>query len=174
MPATLDPGLLYFTYGCHMNSELLAEVLATRLAPGWPARLDGWRLAFNKGGEGEGGGSVAANLLEDRRCCTLGVVYRLPQRRLAKLDEFEGAPEHYRKEMLWVEPLGRRARQAALVYIAQPAWVVGAAQPEESYLAHLIAGATRNRLPRSYVRWLEALSRGAATDCYRPSDQEIE
>jgi cation transport regulator ChaC len=163
----LDPGLLYFAYGCHMDSDLLSGLLGIRLAPGWPARLSGRRLVFNKGGEGEDGARVAANLVEDRRCLALGVVYRLPHGRLAKLDEFEGAPEHYRREVLWVEPLSRRARQAALVYIAQPAWIVKESLPDESYLAHLIGGATRNRLPRSYVVWLAALARGKAKDCYR-------
>ena len=159
--------MLYFAYGCHMNSELLADMLGIPLAPGWPARLSGWRLSFNKGGEGEDAARVAANVVEDRGCLTLGVVYRLPHERLARLDEFEGVPEHYRREMLWVEPLGRRARQAALVYVAQPAWIVEEARPEESYLAHLIGGAARNRLPRSYVVWLAALARGEAEDCYR-------
>lgn len=163
----LDPGLLYFAYGCHMDSDLLSGLLGIRLAPGWPARLNGWRLSFNKGGEGEDGARVAANLVEDQRCLTLGVVHRVPHARLARLDEFEGAPEHYRREMLWVEPLSKRARQAALVYVAQPDWIVDESQPEESYLAHLIGGATRNRLPRSYVIWLAALARGNAEDCYR-------
>ncbi len=168
----LQPGLLYFAYGCNMDPDFLADLLGAELQPGWPARLDDWRLAFNKGGEGEDGDEVTANLVENEGCCTLGVVYRLPRERLAGLDEFEAVPEHYRREMLWVEPLGRCARQAALVYFAQPAWIVAERLPAQSYFGHLIRGAAFHRLPPSYLEWLQALAGGRVGDCYRGIDRD--
>ena len=33
-PAMLDPGLLYFAYGCLMDPDLLASLLEVELAPG--------------------------------------------------------------------------------------------------------------------------------------------
>jgi len=155
-----------------MDPDFLAGLLGAELRPGWPARLDGWRLSFNKGGEGEDGDQVTANLVEDAGCHTLGVVYRLPREHLARLDEFEAVPEHYRREMLWVEPLGRRARQAALVYIAHPHWRVAESAPTESYLRHLIRGAAHHRLPASYLDWLQAAARGEAPGGYRISDRD--
>jgi cation transport regulator ChaC len=168
----LQPGLLYFAYGCNMDPDFLAGLLGAELAPGWPARLNDWRLSFNKGGEGEDGDEVTANLVESEGCRTLGVVYRLPREHLARLDEFEAVPEHYRREMLWVEPLGRRARQAALVYVAQPTWLVEERAPAESYLERLIRGAAMHRLPPPYREWLQALGYGEAGDCYRGGDRE--
>ena len=150
-----------------MDPGFFAGLLGIELQPGWPGRLDGWLLSFNKGGEGEDGAQVTANLMEREGCCTLGVVYRLPHECLARLDEFEAVPEHYRREMLWVEPLGRRARQAALVYISQPAWIVEETAPAKSYLDRLLRGARMHRLPRSYLAWLQALAQGQARDCYR-------
>ncbi len=168
----LRPGLLYFAYGCNMDPDFLAGLLGEELSPGWPARLAGWRLSFNKGGEGEGGDRVTANLVEDEGCHTLGVVYRLPREHRARLDEFEAVPEHYRREMLWVEPLDRRARQAALVYIAQPRWLVEESTPAESYFRHLIRGAAFHRLPASYLDWLHAAARGGAPGGYCISDRD--
>jgi cation transport regulator ChaC len=153
-----------------MDPDFLAGLTGAGLYPGSPARLDGWRLSFNKGGEGEGGDQVTANLVEDEGCRTLGVVYRLPREHVAKLDAFEAVPEHYRREMLWVEPLTRRARQAALIYVAQPAWIVEPRAPAESYLERLLRGAAIHRLPTSYLDWLQALARGEAEDCYRGVD----
>jgi hypothetical protein len=163
----LEPGFLYFAYGCNMDPDLLSSIVGLPVPPGWAARLDGWRLAFNKGGEGECGGEVVANLVADPRCCAFGVVYRLPRRALALLDTFEAAPEHYRRETVWVELLGRRARQAALTYVAQPRWLVPGGRPGPGYLEHLLRGAARHRLPSPYLDWLRDLAEGRADDCYR-------
>lgn len=163
----LKPGLLYFAYGCNMDPAFLAEVVGVGLPPGWPARVFGWRLAFNKGGEGEVGGGVVANLVQEGRCCTYGVVYRLPRRALEVLDEFERAPEHYRREVLWVEPVGRRARQAAVAYIGRPEWIVEEGVPDPRYLGLLVRGAMVHGLPEAYVAWLRLLASGSAHDCYQ-------
>jgi cation transport regulator ChaC len=152
-----------------MDADFLAELLGVELAPGWPAEVRGWRLAFNKGGEGDAGASVFANLAEGERCRTCGVVYRIPREALVSLDEFEQAPEHYRRETLWVEPMGRRARQAALVYIAQPKWIVAEGQPDEAYFRRLLNGAAAHGLPKGYLDWLRAQAQGTAEEPYRGS-----
>ncbi|MEE8551402.1 MAG: gamma-glutamylcyclotransferase, partial [Gemmatimonadota bacterium] len=61
---------------------------------------------------------------------------------------------HYRRTTLWVEPLGRQARQAALVYLGQPKWTVEEGRPEPGYLQLLVRGATYHGLPADYVEWL--------------------
>ncbi|MGD2217936.1 MAG: gamma-glutamylcyclotransferase [Gemmatimonadales bacterium] len=164
----LRPGLLYFAYACNMDPGFLAERIGLAVAKGWPARAAGWRLAFNKGGEGEGGGSVVANLVPDERCHTLGVVYRLPQEALTALDAFEGVPEHYRRETVWVEPLGRHATQAALAYFAQPRWVVDEGRPEKAYLNLLLRGARIHGLPLQYLNWLHSVASGEARGSQAP------
>jgi gamma-glutamylcyclotransferase (GGCT)/AIG2-like uncharacterized protein YtfP len=157
----LRPGLLYFAYGCNMDPEFMADLLGFPLERGWPARADGWRLAFNKGGEEEDGHLVVANLVPDESCHTLGVVYRLPQDVLPALDAFEDVPEHYRRETLWVEPLGRRAVQAAVAYLAQPRWIVEQGQPDKEYLNLLFRGARIHGLPLEYLNWVHATAFGA-------------
>ncbi|UCC82564.1 MAG: gamma-glutamylcyclotransferase [Gemmatimonadota bacterium] len=156
----LRPGLLYFAYGCNMDPEFMAELLRIPLGRGWPARVDGWRLAFNKAGEEEDGRLVVANLVQDDGCHTLGVVYRLPQEALTSLDAFEEVPLHYRRANLWVEPLGRRARQAAVAYVAQPRWVVEQGQPDKEYLNLLLRGARIHGLPFEYLNWVHAMAFG--------------
>ncbi len=165
MPA-LRPGLLYFAYGCHMDPGFLASVVGVTLEPGWPARLPGWRLAFNKGGEGDSGEDMVANIEEAPACCTLGVVYRLPQQALSALDDFEGVPVHYQRASVWLEPLGRRARQAALAYRAQPRWIVKDGSPNPRYLELLVRGARQHGLSEDYVAWLEGRAKGEGEKCY--------
>lgn len=160
----LRPGLLYFAYGCNMDPGFLAQVIGFPLERGRPARADGWRLAFNKGGEGDDGQSVVANLVEDERCGAFGVVYRLPHEALSALDAFEGVPLHYRREALWVEPLGRHARQAAVAYLGQPDWVVDEARPEKAYLNLLFRGARLHGLPLEYLNWVHRAAFGAARE----------
>ncbi len=160
----LRPGLLYFAYGCNMDPGFLAEVIGLPLAGGWPARADGWRLAFNKGGEGDDGRSVVANLVPDKRSRAFGVVYRLPQEALSALDAFEEVPVHYRREVLWVEPLSWHARQAAVAYLGQHDWFVEEGRPEEAYLNLLFRGARIHRLPLEYLNWVHATAFGAARE----------
>jgi len=157
-PHALEPGLLYFAYGCNMDRVFFESVLDRYLSPGWAARLDGWRLAFNKGGEGDDDDHVVANLVDGERCSTYGVVYRLPFESLAVLDEFEGVPEHYRRGTIWVEPLGRQARQAAVAYFGQPSWIVHKGKPSADYLDLIVRGATGHDLPEAYVDWLKKLA----------------
>jgi cation transport regulator ChaC len=160
----LRPGLLYFAYGCNMDPGFMADLIGFPLERGWPARADGWRLAFNKGGEEEDSRLVVANLVEDEGCHTLGVVYRLPHEVLASLDDFEQVPLHYRRVKLWVEPLGRRARQAVVAYVAQPKWVVEEGQPDKEYLNLLFRGARMHGLPLDYLNQVHSTAFGAGRE----------
>lgn len=164
----LEPGLLYFAYGCNMDRELLARVLERDPGPGQPARVADWRLAFNKSGE-ENGWGVVANLMAAKQCLVYGVVYRLPGDLLNRLDRFEGVPDHYRRTTLWAEPLGRRAHQAVLAYVAQPEWVVADGRPDPGYLRHLLRGAAAHGCPADYLDWLRARARGGGKQCFPAS-----
>lgn len=162
----LRPGLLYFAYGCHMDPEFLAGVVGTPIPRGWPARADGWRLAFNVADEAAGFG-IVANLVEASDCSVHGVVYRLPHDALQALDAFEDVPEHYRRATIWVAPSGRRARQAALVYLGQPRYAVPDGRPDTPYLELLLRGGQVHGLPAEYLNWIRVCAEGKAEDCYR-------
>lgn len=159
----LEVGTLFFAYGCHMDPDLLAEVTGIERRTGQPARTTGWRLAFNVG---EGGAAPVASLVEDPDCATCGVVYRLPQSALVPLDDYEGVPEVYRRTWLWVEPLGRPARQAALVYLAVPDALVPESRPASAYLERLVRGAELHGLPADYIHWLRRRAAGSGERCY--------
>lgn len=163
----LRPGLLYFAYGCNMDPEFLVEILGTPLAGGWPARADGWRLAFNLADQVAGFG-IVANLVEADGCCVYGVVYRLPHDTLSALDAFEGVPQYYRRSTIWVEPLGRQARQAAMAYLGQPRHAVPEGRPDPHYLEMLLRGGRRHGLPAEYMSWIRECAAGKARDCHRP------
>jgi hypothetical protein len=156
----LEPGALYFAYGCNMDVEFLSGVIGASVRPGSVACINGWRLAFNKGGEGEGDDEVVANLVEADCCRSYGVVYSLPKAAFAPLDAFEDVPQHYRRTTIWVEPVGRQARQATLVYLAQPSWVVDEGTPATAYLALMLRGALSHGLPGDYIEWIVSLAGG--------------
>lgn len=159
-----------------MDADVLGRVVGTRVAQGWPAYAAGWRLAFCKGGEGGEGGeadigsSVTATIMREENCRVYGVVYRLGLQALKPLDAFEGVPEHYERERIWVEPRGRRAKQAALTYVARPEWLVESGRPESAYVEAILRGARAHGLPNDYVVWLEALAHGRAQPCYRADE----
>lgn len=160
----VEVGTLYFAYGCNMDPDQLADVTGLRIRAGYPARLPGWRVGFTVGGEH---GSTFATLLPAPGCVSYGVVYRLPWTAMAPLDRFEGVPEHYRRETVWVEPLGRPARQAAITYLAasQEASVDG--RPGPGYIRRILRGARTHSLPAAYVRWIRNLAEGRTAECYR-------
>ncbi len=162
-PSPLKVGQLFFAYGCFLDPKHLARVVDMPLAPGWAARLAGWRLAFNISDDD---GALVANIVEAQGCYVYGVVYRLPRDALAALDEYEGVPDWYRRETCWVEPLGRVARQAALVYVGQESSTVEEGNPEPGYLELLTTGAELHELPGKYVEWLRSQSTGGTKDCH--------
>ena len=168
----LQPGLLYFAYGCNMDADVLSRVVGVQVTQGWPACAGGWRLAFDKGGEGETGSTVTATIVGAEGCRVYGVVYRLARAVLRSLDAFEGAPEHYERQRIWVAPVGRRAAQAAVTYVARSEWIVESGRPDPDYVRSVLRGARAHGLPGEYVKWLDALARGDARDCYRRGGED--
>lgn len=163
----LQPGTLLFTYGSLMERTCLRAVTGLDPAPGHAARVDGWRLAF---GVREPDGAWVAGLFPERGCRAYGVVYRVPRPALEALDAFEGVPERYRRRTLWVEPLKRRARQAAIAYIAAPdigaAGIAATGRPDPTYLETILSGARAHDLPDAYIDWVRAHARGEPVGCY--------
>ncbi len=65
------------------------------------ARLKGYRLTFNKRGSD---GTGKANIEEDPQGEVWGVVYRMSEEALKKMDRCEGAGSgHYRRQLVAVE-----------------------------------------------------------------------
>lgn len=149
-PASLTGPVWYFAYGSNMNEQLFRN----RRHMVWQqmriGRLDGYRIAFTVAGGHRPGASAPANILEAPGESVYGVLYLLPLRKFARLDNSEG--EQYR--YLWAQVEDSEGhRVAAVTY--QVAHEAAQGRPSRSYL-NLIREAARQRgLPEDYIARLE-------------------
>lgn len=139
----------YFAYGSNMNPARMRarQVLFAGAVHG---KLERMGLRFNK-------------RAADRPCCAYanvayspaevveGVLYRLQSPdEIRKLDDFEGAPRLYSRDVWWVRTAAGPV--AAWVYVANPAVIEEGLLPEAWYMQHVLAG--REWLGDAYYRRL--------------------
>ncbi len=149
--------ILYFAYGSNMDPARLFETRMAEKGIRWgsrvAARLDGWRLAFDKPWAKYDGAGVA-NIRPDNRGIVHGTLNELGAGGLDVLDIHEGvAGGHYARRTVTV--IAAQGRVEAITYVASAPPVAGL-KPHSSYLAHLLVG--RDLLPPSYLAALEAIS----------------
>jgi hypothetical protein len=121
------------------------------------ARLQGWRLAFNKRSSK---GRVVANIVRgSSRDEVVGVVYRWSrQARETMRDDWEiGYSE---KEVEVVTEAGQRL--PAITFVANPEHVVGESAPAEAYLDKIVRGAHQHGLPEEYIERVIRQARGGS------------
>ena len=149
-PATLEGPVWYFAYGSNMSERLFRERRHMVWHDARLARLDGYRLAFTVGGGRRPGVSAPANIVPAQGESVFGVLYQLPLRKFARLDNSEGRQYQY----LWTEVEDSEGRRiAAVTYQAKAASAEG--RPSQSYL-NLIQRTARERgLPADYVALLD-------------------
>lgn len=149
-PASLTGPVWYFAYGSNMNEQLFRN----RRHMVWQqmriGRLDGYRIAFTVAGGHRPGASAPANILEAPGESVYGVLYLLPLRKFARLDNSEG--EQYR--YLWAQVEDSQGhRVAAVTY--QVAHEAAQGRPSRSYLNLIREAARRRGLPEDYIARLE-------------------
>lgn len=151
-PASLVDPVWYFAYGSNMNERLFRERRHMVWLDARVARLDGYRLAFTRVGGRRPGLSAPADIVEAPGHTVYGVLYLLPLRKFARLDNSEG--EQYR--YLWTEVEDDRGNQLpAVTYRVASSAPEG--RPSRSYL-NLIREAARQRgMPANYVAFLERI-----------------
>ncbi|MDQ7041686.1 MAG: gamma-glutamylcyclotransferase family protein [Rhodothermus sp.] len=140
----------YFAYGSNMCSTRLEErVGRTGVAwqMGW---LKGYTLTFDKFADN---GIGYANIQPDKEDIVYGVLYRLSETELQKLDSLEGVPQHYRRVPITVET--KAGTQQAVTYIAVK--VQKDLRPKRCYLELLIQGAIEHNLPDAYIQRLKSV-----------------
>src|SRR5438445_5591082 len=126
---------IYFAYGSNMDPVHMSKRVPGAEVIG-PARLEGFRLAFNVySTEWEGG---AANLELDEGARTWGVLWDVPDDQLAGLDAYQGHPTFFRREDVSV--LGPSGQVIAWTY--RVAHQEGYVRPTDSYL-HCLRSAIR-------------------------------
>lgn len=149
-PAHLPDRLWYFAYGSNMNERLFRERRQMRWHDVRVGRLEGFRLVFSRTGGRRPGLSAPANIVEAPGEAVWGVLYLLPARKFARLDNSEGRQYAY----LWAN-----AEDTAGIRLPIVTYKVGYAAPEgppsAAYLK-LIQDAARERgLPAEYRAFLD-------------------
>ncbi|MGH2950495.1 MAG: gamma-glutamylcyclotransferase family protein [Solirubrobacterales bacterium] len=94
----------YFAYGSNLDREGMAARCPDS-APLGRATLDGWALTFRG----------VADIEPREGTCTDGVLWRISDRDLGRLDAYEGHPRLYRRELLPVR--AERGEALAIVYV---------------------------------------------------------
>jgi len=148
--------ILYFAYGSNMDPVRLFETRMAEKGIRWgsrvAARLDGWRLTFDKPWAKYDGAGVA-NIRPYSKGIVHGTLNELGEGGLDVLDIHEGvAGGHYARRNVAV--ISAQGPVDAITYVALAPPVAGL-KPHSSYLAHLLAG--RDLLPPSYFAALAAI-----------------
>lgn len=142
-----------FGYGSNMDAASLRAKGVVPLASE-RAVLRGWRLRFNVQHffPHEGGvGNIEPGDAHDRVC---GVLHRLPDDALPKLDAAELYPDGYDRIEVRLDCAGRAAK--AIAYVGTPGFVNDACLPTRRYLNILLQGARAAGLDAEYLEALQA------------------
>jgi gamma-glutamylcyclotransferase len=111
------------------------------------ALLANYRLVFNMQ---DGTREVFANIMPGRDGVT-GVVYRLTQEALERMDRYE---QGYLRERVHVT-IRNGELMEAVTYVADLANVVHGGRPSVEYLQRILRGARQHGLPEEYIQNLE-------------------
>jgi cation transport regulator ChaC len=141
----------YFAYGSNLATDQ-KEHRTGSIREAKRARLDGYRLAFNKRGSD---GTGKANIVPDSGRTVWGVVYRMSPAALAKMDKYEGvAGGHYSRRAVRVRCESGDDRDA-VTYVAGHAFLDDSLTPAQNYLQKILQGARGHHLPEDYIREIE-------------------
>ena len=143
----------YFAYGSNMDPAQMAERCPGARLLG-PARLDGWRLTFDRYSKKWKG--YVADVVPAPSTATWGVLWEVTAAHLKTLDRCEGvANGAYRREDVMVRA-GDGSLAGAVAYVVCKPGPPG--PPSPAYLEHLPRGARAAKLPQWYVRFLEGFA----------------
>jgi cation transport regulator ChaC len=143
----------YFAYGSNLARDR-KEGRTGHIREERRARLDGYRIAFNKRGTD---GTGKANIVADQTGTVWGVVYRCSPKALEEMDRYEGVPGgHYVRKMVRVR-VDSGDELEAVTYVAGEAFIDDSLTPSPEYLQTILRGAREHALPYDYIHGLEAL-----------------
>jgi gamma-glutamylcyclotransferase (GGCT)/AIG2-like uncharacterized protein YtfP len=144
--------ILYFAYGSNLGESVL-RTRCPRARQVGIAKIDGFRVGFTRKSTHRGGG--VANLVAESGATVWGALFDLSEDGFDILDEYEGAPTAYRREV-W--DFARPDLSIA------PAWVYVVVSPQlevppsHRYWKIIVEGAREAGLPSDYVARLEGLA----------------
>lgn len=142
----------YFAYGSNMDPRVMVDTIPDASALG-PGRLEGFRLAFNVYSERWQGG--AANLEPDEGAYVWGVVWKMSESDVPKLDTYAGHPTFYRQDHVQVE-LGRVPTTCLTYRVAHQQ---GYVRPTDSYVNRVLSAMRQQGLPPEALDMFERAAR---------------
>lgn len=159
---TAKGGFFWFIYGSSLNAEALSAWCREHscdmpdLAAGRPARLPGYRLAFNIPSKFWGG--LVASLVEDPASSAEGLLVPMPEHALEFVHHKEGVLSGlYEEHEMTAETA--EGKQPCRVFIGHPARTVAEGPPARDFIATVVAGARADGLSPAWVEKLAALAR---------------
>lgn len=161
-PQATAPGdFSWFVYGSTLDFDAFRAWCGEHgyrmpdLATVKPARLPGWRLAFNVRSNFWGG--VVASLVPDPGAHVEGVLLPLPADSLGFVRHKEGVNSGlFDETKATCEVAGEK--RACLVYVASPSRVVPETAPAPRFLATILKGARERGLSPEWIASLEKLA----------------
>ena len=151
-PARLPDPIWYFAYGSNMNERLFRERRHMASVETRIGRLDGYHLAFSIAGGMQRGVSAPANIVEAAGSSVHGVLYLLPLRKFARLDNSEGRQYAY----LWTDVEDERGRRVSAVTYKVP-HAVSDGKPGRRYFELIREAARQRDLPAAYIAALDCV-----------------
>jgi len=127
----------YFSYGSNMNPDRMNSrmIYYSKREHGI---LIGWKLKFNKISNNNYNIGYA-NIEQDESGIVEGILYKIKDSDLKKLDIYEGCPNHYYHKQVKIK-LDDEQIVEATTYIAQPSKIKNGLKPSKEYLRHLLKG----------------------------------
>ena len=152
----------WFIYGSSLDFDALRAWCAEHgyvppdVGRAEPARLPGWRLAFNVASKFWGG--RVASLVEDAGSTVEGILVPMPASALGFVRHREGVLSGlYEERLVQAETFGG-ARHEVKVFVAAPSRVGPEGPPAERYVETLRKGARERGLSPAWIAQLDALS----------------
>ena len=140
----------YFAYGSNMSVSRMIKRGVTPLSRS-QGILNNYILKFNK--KSSKGDWSFANIEEIEGDVVEGIIFEISELHLEKLDKFEGAPVHYRREKINVISGGNKIE--CITYVAQNDYIVEGLKPTDDYMKFLIEGSAL--LSPDYQKMLESI-----------------
>jgi cation transport regulator ChaC len=127
----------YFAFGSNMD-EVRIKKRITKFSERFGGKLKDMELVFNKKAYGKERIGYA-NIMPKLGSKVEGIVYKISEQAVLKLDEAEVVPKHYQKSYMYIESDNGKIFKC-LTYIANPIQIMEGLKPEKAYLAYLLAG----------------------------------
>lgn len=151
-PPNLPDCVWYFAFGSNMSEQLFRERRHMTPVESRVGRLANHRLVFSQAGGMKPGVSAPANVVEAPGHHVYGVLYLLPLRKFARLDNSEGKQYDY----LWVDVVDEAGNTIrAITYAVANSVATG--KPGPRYLQTIRDAARDRRFPVDYVDFLDKI-----------------